>query len=77
MAMPSAGDLVVYGIDAAPGHVSYIAESGAHAGPSPEELHTFVVAPPGVRLPEPLNHPVQLYPHFVQYLEPSSRESAA
>src|SRR5919201_938310 len=69
MAMPSAGDLVVYGIDAAPGHVSYIAESGAHAGPSPEELHTFVVAPPSVRLPEPLNHPIQLYPHFVRYVE--------
>ena len=77
MAMPSAGDLVVYGIDASPGHVSYIAESGAHAGPSPEELHTFVIAPPDVRLPEPLNHPIQLYPHFVRYIEVVERESAA
>jgi len=77
MAMPSAGDLVVYGIDASSGHVSYIAEAGAHAGPSPEELHTFVVAPPGVRLPEPLNHPIQLYPHFVRYVEDVEREPAA
>ena len=77
MTMPSAGDLVVYGIDASTGHVSYIAEAGAHAGPSPEELHTFVVAPPAARLPEPLDHPVQLYPHFARYLDGSTRESAA
>jgi len=77
MTMPSAGDLVVYGIDASTGHVSYIAEAGAHAGPSPEELHTFVVAPPAARLQEPLNHPVQLYPLFARYLDGSTRESAA
>ena len=77
MKMPSAGDLVVYGIDASPGHVSYIAEAGAHAGPSPEELHTFVVAPPTTRLPDPLTHPIQLYPFFVRYVEHGERESAA
>jgi len=77
MAMPSAGDLVLYGIDAAPGHVSYIAEAGAHAGPSPEELHAFVVAPPAAGLPEPLTHPVQLYPHFVRYVEVVEGEPAA
>ncbi len=77
MAMPSAGDFVIYGIDAAPGHVSYIAEAGAHAGPSPEELHAFVIAPPGARLPQPLNHPVQLYPCFVRYVEAGERETAA
>jgi hypothetical protein len=77
MAMPSAGDLVLYGIDAARGHVSYIAEAGAHAGPSPEELHTFVVAPPAARLPEPLTHPIQLYPHFVRYVEVVEGEPAA
>ena len=77
MKMPSAGDLVVYGIDASPGHVSYIAEAGAHAGPSPEELHTFVVAPPAVGLPHPLTHPVQLYPFFVRYVEHDGHESAA
>ena len=35
------------------------------------------VAPPGVRLPEPLNHPIQLYPHFVRYVEDVEREPAA
>jgi hypothetical protein len=67
MAMPSAGDLVLYGVEAAGGHVSFIAETGAHAGPTADELHTFVVAPPGVELPAPLVHPLQLYPHFVRY----------
>jgi hypothetical protein len=65
--MPSAGDLVLYGVEAAGGHVSFIAETGAHAGPTADELHTFVVAPPGVELPAPLVHPLQLYPHFVRY----------
>jgi hypothetical protein len=55
MSMPSAGDLVIYGIDAPQGHVSFIPEVGAHAGPSPEELHTFIVCPPTVRLSMP-NH---------------------
>ena len=71
MAMPSAGDLVIYGIDAPEGHVSFIAELGAHAGPSPDELHTFIVRPAHVRLPSPISHPVQLYEHFIRYQEPS------
>jgi hypothetical protein len=69
MAMRSAGDLVLYGIDAPGGHVSFVPEVGAHAGPSPDELHTFIVAPPGVSLPAPLTHPTQLYPHFLAYQE--------
>ena len=69
MAMPSAGDLVIYGIDAPQGHVSSIPEAGAHAGPSPEELHTVLVAPPAVRVPGPITHPVQLYAPFVAYQE--------
>jgi hypothetical protein len=69
MAMPSAGDLVLYGIGAPEGDVSYIPEIGAHAGPSVDELHTFVVAPPGVILPSPVTHPLQLYPHFLAYQE--------
>ena len=67
MAMPSAGDLVVYGTDAPEGHVSYIDEKGAHAGPSAEELHTFVVAPSRAPLPASLNHPLQLYEVFIRY----------
>jgi Type I phosphodiesterase / nucleotide pyrophosphatase len=70
MAMPSAGDLVIYGHGSGDGDVSFIAEHGAHAGASPEELHTFIIHPAEVRLPVPLDHPVQLYPHFAGYLKP-------
>ncbi len=67
MAMPSAGDLVLYGLDSAEGNVSFIAETGAHAGTTFDELHTFIIAPRGVQLPAAIVHPLQLYPHFVQY----------
>ena len=53
------------------GHVSFIPEVGAHAGPSPEEMHTFIVRPAKVTLPSPITHPVQLYDHFIRYQEPS------
>jgi hypothetical protein len=70
MAMPSAGDLVIYGIGAPAGDVSFLDERGAHAGPSPAELDTFILHPPNVMLPDaPLTHPIQLYPHFAAYLE--------
>jgi hypothetical protein len=70
LAMPSAGDIVLYGTGAPGGDVSFIDELGAHAGPSEEELHTFILHPPWVRLPaEPLTHPVDLYPHFRAYRE--------
>jgi hypothetical protein len=77
MAMPSAGDIVLYGTGAAAGDVSFIDERGAHAGPSQAELHTFVLHPPSVALPEaPLTHPVQLYPHFMAYQEDTAWRSA-
>jgi hypothetical protein len=69
MAMPSAGDFVIYGNGTPDGDVSYIPEAGAHAGPSPDELHCFVVSPPSVAMPVPLDHPVQLHPHFMRYQE--------
>ena len=67
MTMPSAGDLVIYGIDAPQGNVSFVAEVGAHAGPSITEMETFLIHPPGVSVPAPITHPVQLYPHFARY----------
>jgi hypothetical protein len=69
MAMPSAGDLVIYGIDAPEGHVSYIPERGAHAGPSVDELHTFIIHSPGVTLPGPVRHPLELYDVLMRYQE--------
>ena len=77
MAMPSAGDIVLYGTGAPGGHVSFIDEIGAHAGPSEEELHTFILHPPAVRLPAgPLTHPVQLYAHFRAYRATAALEPA-
>ena len=67
MGMRCAGDLVLYGTDTPQGHVSYIAEIGAHAGPSSDEMHTFLVTPPGVEVAAPVTHPLELYPLFVAY----------
>ena len=69
MAMPSAGDLVLYGIDAVGGNVSFISEIGAHAGPSHDELHTFVITAARAPRPESITHPIQLYPYFMAYQE--------
>jgi hypothetical protein len=65
MGMEKAGDLVIYGTASPDGNVSYVDEVGAHAGPTVEELHTFVVHPARVELPAPLVHPSQLYDHFI------------
>lgn len=71
MGMPSAGDLVIYGAGAGPGRVSFLPEWGAHAGPSHDEMHTFVMYPPSVPVPASITHPVQLYDHFIRYQAPS------
>lgn len=47
--------------------MSFIDEVGAHAGPSPEELHTFIVAPSEACLPVSIDHPLQLYELFIRY----------
>jgi hypothetical protein len=81
MAMPSAGDIVLYGTGAPGGDVSFIDELGAHAGPSEAELYTFILHPPSIALPEePLTHPRLLYPHFMAYQHATTeaqREPAA
>jgi Type I phosphodiesterase / nucleotide pyrophosphatase len=69
MAMPSAGDLVIYGNDSPDGNISFIPEHGAHAGPSAEEMQTFIVCPANVTLKLPITRPTQLYPHFLAYQE--------
>jgi hypothetical protein len=71
MAMRCAGDLVIYGNESPDGNVSYIWELGAHAGPAPEELYTFIISPPGAAAPSPITHPLQLYGHFMSYQETS------
>ena len=49
--------------------MSYVPEVGAHAGPSPDELHTFIVAPTRVAVPA-ITHPLALYDLFIAYQEP-------
>jgi hypothetical protein len=75
MGMRTAGDLVLYGHDTPDGNISYIAEIGAHAGPSVDELHTFIVAPVDCDLPARITHPLQLYDVFVRY-QPSAARAA-
>ncbi|MGZ5174650.1 MAG: alkaline phosphatase family protein [Burkholderiales bacterium] len=67
MRMPSAGDVVIYGTDARDGTVSFIREYGAHAGPSADEMQTFILARRNIALPHALTNPVQLYDHFIHY----------
>jgi len=67
MAMPSAGDFVIYGTGAGEGDVSYIPENGAHAGPSSDEMNTFIVRPRNLTLRPAITHPAQLYDHFMRY----------
>lgn len=76
MSMRCAGDLVLYGNGAVDGDVSFIAERGAHAGPSRDEMQAFIIAPPHVRLPRPIRHPVQLYDVFIGYQLDERREAA-
>jgi hypothetical protein len=72
MAMRSAGDLVIYGTNAPQGDVSFISEVGAHAGPSADELHTFLIHPRNAEVPSSITHPIQLYSYFMRYqLEPA------
>jgi hypothetical protein len=47
--------------------VSFIGEIGAHAGPSLDELHTFLIHPREAPIPSPITHPTQLYPYFMRY----------
>jgi hypothetical protein len=69
MEMPSAGDLVIYGTGSPTGNVSFLAERGSHAGPSADEMQTFIVRPAAVSLPRDITHPSQLYEHFIRYQE--------
>jgi hypothetical protein len=68
LAMPSAGDAMLFGHYAPPGCVSFLGERGSHAGPSEEELYGIVLAPPAVTFDfEGVSRPRDLYPLFVGY----------
>jgi hypothetical protein len=68
LAMPSAGDVVVFGHYTEHGCVSFLNEVGSHAGPSEAELYGFMLAPPEVTFDfEAVSGPTELYPLFVSY----------
>jgi hypothetical protein len=68
LAMPSAGDVMVFGHESPFGCVSYLGELGSHAGPSPDELYGFVLAPRRARLDwSRVSGPEDLYPLFAAY----------
>jgi hypothetical protein len=68
LAMPSAGDIVLYGHYTARGCVNYLGERGSHAGPSEEELYGFVMAPPSVGFDfGSVRGPADLYPLLAGY----------
>jgi hypothetical protein len=45
LAMPSGGDVILYGHYTVAGCVNFLDERGSHAGPSEEELYAFLAAP--------------------------------
>lgn len=68
LAMPSTGDVVLYGHYTARGCVSYLGERGSHAGPTEAELYAFVMAPPRVEFDfGAVTRASDLYPLFAAY----------
>jgi len=66
VAMPSAGDVIVFGHYAEKGCVSFLGERGSHAGPSEED--GFIIAPPHVEFDfDSVSGPRDLYPLFIRY----------
>ena len=68
LAMPSAGDVILYGHYTASGCVNFLGERGSHAGPSEAELYPFVIAPTDVKFDfEAVSGPRDLYGLFIGY----------
>jgi hypothetical protein len=78
LAMPSSGDLVVYGHYTAKGCVSFLGERGSHAGPSEEEMYGFVLAPARLSFDfSQVSGPRDLYPLFAEYLTDAPEQERA
>jgi hypothetical protein len=71
LAMPSGGDVILYGHYAAAGCVNFLGERGSHAGPSEGELYAFLAAPPGVAFDfTGVTRARDLHPMFAPYHGP-------
>jgi hypothetical protein len=78
LAMPSSGDLVVYGHYTGKGCVSFLGERGSHAGPSEEEMYGFVLAPARLSFDfSQVSGPRDLYPLFAEYLTDAPEQERA
>jgi hypothetical protein len=68
LAMPSGGDVILYGHYAEAGCISFLGERGSHAGPSEAELYAFLAAPPGVAFDwDGVSRARDLHPLFARY----------
>lgn len=68
LAMPSSGDVILYGHYTAEGCVNFLDERGSHAGPSESELYAFVAAPPRVAFDfRAVMRARDLHPLFARY----------
>jgi hypothetical protein len=83
LAMPSSGDVILYGHYAPAGCVNFLGERGSHAGPSESELYGFVAAPPGIEFDfDAVTRARDLHPLFARYQavadqgEPARRDRA-
>ena len=68
LAMPSGGDVILYGHYAARGCVNFLDELGSHAGPTEPELYAFLAAPPHVGFDfTRVSRARDLHPLFARY----------
>jgi hypothetical protein len=68
LSMRNSGDIVIYGIYADAGCVSYLGEQGSHAGPSEDELYGFILASSASAFDfGAVRGPRDLFPWFIQY----------
>jgi len=78
MAMPSAGDIMLFGHESTHGCVSFVGERGSHAGPSEAELDAFLLAPrDAAPALDSLASPAALYPLFEAYARDEEHSSPA
>ena len=77
LAMPSSGDVILYGHYADAGCVNFLGERGSHAGPSEAELYAFLAVPPGVAFDfDGVARARDLHPMFLRYQRPAAGEGS-
>ncbi len=68
LAMPSGGDVILYGHYAPAGCTNFLDERGSHAGPSPDELYAFLALPPRIAFdPGQVTRARDLHALFARY----------